>query len=305
MKIGTNEAISNKADEIIAFAKSLIGQATYGKGTGETSKKPPYVLSCATFMEFIFETCGVPLGTYNEDYMMQQGFFVERENLQKGDVVIFDSDKSTPLPNHVGLYMGDNQLIHMADPAQDLIISDMGPDSKPYYKEAYLMGRRVLPGFMPSDPPTIYDRIVEAAVGFFMRQDVTNDLVKTVFETNGIPITGDLLTIGVAVEKAELRKGDLVFFKNPSLVAIYIGDHRFVVKTSSSRITCRTLLADYYVKNYVGARRILNFEEALKNVLVDFGKDRESSAPALVLAKYMSTCLNALNEAVQAKQGVV
>ena len=40
---------------------------------------------------YIFEKNGVDLGTYNENYMIQQGTYVARNQLQKGDLVFFKS----------------------------------------------------------------------------------------------------------------------------------------------------------------------------------------------------------------------
>ena len=81
-----------KADQLIQTAKSLIGKATYSN----TEYKPtaPYKFSCATFLMYIFEKNGVDLATYNEDYMMQQGTYVARNQLQKGDLLFFNSKKT-------------------------------------------------------------------------------------------------------------------------------------------------------------------------------------------------------------------
>ena len=57
------------------------------------------------------------------------------------------------------MYIGDNKVIHMADPKQNIVISDL--DSKPYYKDNYITARRVLPSLLPSNPATKGDNIVE------------------------------------------------------------------------------------------------------------------------------------------------
>ncbi len=111
------QAVETKANQLIQTAKSLIGKATYSN----TVYKPtyPYKFSCATFLMYIFEQNGVDIGTYNEDYMMKQGTYVARDQLQKGDLLFFDS-RGGSVPNHVAMYMGDNKVIHMADPKQDI-----------------------------------------------------------------------------------------------------------------------------------------------------------------------------------------
>jgi len=75
---------------------------------------------------------------------------------------------------------------------------------------------------------------------------------------------------GVSVEKADLSPGDLVFFrtyaKYPSHVGIYLGDNRFVHASSRDRkVTVDNLDAPYYVKRYIGARRLLFEENDVQN----------------------------------------
>jgi len=67
---------------------------------------------------------------------------------------------------------------------------------------------------------------------------------------------------GAAVEKADLSPGDLVFFrtyaKYPSHVGIYLGDNRFVHASARERmVTIDSLDRPYYVKRYIGAKRLL------------------------------------------------
>jgi cell wall-associated NlpC family hydrolase len=70
---------------------------------------------------------------------------------------------------------------------------------------------------------------------------------------------------GAKVAKADLSPGDLVFFrtyaKYPSHVGIYLGDNRFVHASSRDRkVTIESLDTPYYVKRYLGAKRLL-FEQ--------------------------------------------
>jgi cell wall-associated NlpC family hydrolase len=75
---------------------------------------------------------------------------------------------------------------------------------------------------------------------------------------------------GAKVEKADLSPGDLVFFrtyaKYPSHVGIYLGDNRFVHASSRERmVTVESLDTPYYVKRYIGAKRLLLEEGDLQN----------------------------------------
>jgi len=67
---------------------------------------------------------------------------------------------------------------------------------------------------------------------------------------------------GLKVSKADLSPGDLVFFrtyaKYASHVGIYLGDNRFVHASSHDRkVTIDSLDEPYYMKHYLGAKRLL------------------------------------------------
>ncbi|WP_431028587.1 C40 family peptidase [Lysinibacillus sp. LZ02] len=269
------QAVAVKADQLIATAKSLIGKATYSNT--EYKATYPYKFSCATFLMYIFEKNGVDLATYNENYMMQQGTYVPRSQLQKGDLLFFKSKTTGTDPDHVAMYIGNNKVIHMADPKQNIVISDL--DSKPYYTESYVTARRVLPTLMSSNPATKGDSIVATAYANLNKVkmgSVNNEaaltftgggFVEYIYRKNGVSLgtktINEQMKLGTAVSKSNLQKGDLVFFnstkgsKTPSLVAIYAGDHRLIIPNSNGIIT-RVLLVDYYADHYITARRVAN-----------------------------------------------
>lgn len=269
----SQQAVNQKADQIIATGKSLIGKATYSN----TQYKPtaPYKFSCASFLMYIFEKNGVDLGTYNEDYMLKQGKAVSRSQLQKGDLVFFKSKKTGTDSDHVGIYIGNNKLLHMADTKQNIVISDM--NSKPYYKDNYYAARRVLPSLMTANPASTGEKIVDKALLYknsarigtanvaAQKRFTAGGYVQYVLSQSGVKINTTVLSeqmkLGTTVARTNLQKGDLVFFssakgsKNPSLVGIYAGEHRIILPTKDGVIT-RLLLVDYYKDRYITAKRI-------------------------------------------------
>jgi len=67
--------------------------------------------------------------------------------------------------------------------------------------------------------------------------------------------------LGKLVGKEELSIGDLVFFRTyakfPSHVGIYLGDNRFIHASSKERkVTIDSLDAPYFIKRFMGARRL-------------------------------------------------
>jgi len=92
-------------------------------------------------------------------------------------------------------------------------------------------------------------------------------LVRTVFRRAlGLKLphsTDSLYECGSPVPEADLRLGDLVFFRDPpgsqvSHVGIYLDQGQFVHASLSDGVTISDLFGSWYWKNYVGARRILD-----------------------------------------------
>ena len=71
----------------------------------------------------------------------------------------------------------------------------------------------------------------------------------------------DQYKLGKSVSQNNLKFGDLVFFNTtgriPSHVGIYIGDNLFAHASSTNGVSITSLKSTYYVKRYVGARRII------------------------------------------------
>jgi Cell wall-associated hydrolases (invasion-associated proteins) len=272
-------AVNAKADQIIQTAKYLIGKATYATSTSEISTTYPYKFRCASFMNFIFKSNGVDLATTDENNMIQQGYYVPKDQLQKGDLVFFDSTPKDGDPtNHVGLYIGDNKIIHMANTKLNVVISDL--NSKSYYRNYYVGARRVLPSLLSANPATKGDKIVSTA--FDLKDKVTissrtnniasmtftnGGLINYIFMKNGINLgttnIREQMKLGKAVSKRNLQKGDLVFFNysvgstTPGMVGIYAGDHRLILFTPSNGFYTRVDLLNWYKQHYITARRVL------------------------------------------------
>ncbi|MCB5362537.1 C40 family peptidase [Pusillimonas sp. CC-YST705] len=71
----------------------------------------------------------------------------------------------------------------------------------------------------------------------------------------------DIARLGKAVERAELKKGDLVFFNTLgsrfSHVGIYLGDQQFVhAPRSGAVVRIENMNTNYWQKRYNGARRL-------------------------------------------------
>ena len=74
--------------------------------------------------------------------------------------------------------------------------------------------------------------------------------------------TFDLSLLGQPVERGALRPGDLVFYntqrRENSHVGIYLGEDRFIhAPTSGGEVRVESLRADYWMRRYNGARRVI------------------------------------------------
>ncbi|MFC0523297.1 NlpC/P60 family protein [Pontibacillus salicampi] len=282
-----SEGVEEKADQLIATAKDLIGQATYS--TSEYKKTAPYQFSCATFLNFIFAKHDVHLGTYNEDYMMQQGMEVSKQELQKGDLLFFDGNDNGK-PDHVGMYIGNQQMIHMADAQHDIMISDI--NGKSYYTDHYMSARRVLPALMDESPVSTADQVVNNAYDSLDTETAENvKFIKEIYSKEQISVNASsvnsLMNSGSSVSKQELQKGDLVFFgasstsNTPSIAAIYGGEHRMIVPTSNG-VKSRVLFVPWYEDRYLGATRLLSKDKKVQSISTKKDKRIAQTAADLV-----------------------
>lgn len=149
-------------------------------------------------------------------------------NYKKGIYFSLRVKKTGTDPDHVGMYIGDNKMIHMADTKQNIVISDL--NSKPYYTENYVSARRVLPTLLSANPATKGDKIVENALNYKNKVTMssTNNesnlrftapgFVDFVYRKSGVNLgtttLKEQMKVGTTVSRANLKKGDLVFFNS-------------------------------------------------------------------------------------------
>jgi peptidoglycan DL-endopeptidase LytE len=74
-------------------------------------------------------------------------------------------------------------------------------------------------------------------------------------------------TVGEAIDKDDLQSGDLLFFRTyasfPSHVGIYIGNNLFIhASYRSKKVMIENLDTPYYVKRFIGAKRLLPATES-------------------------------------------
>ncbi len=108
--------------------------------------------------------------------------------------------------------------------------------------------------------------------------------VKKVYSMVGIDLprsAREQFTQGINIDKEELKPGDLVFFRTyakfPSHVGIYLGDNLFIHASSKSKkVTIDSLEAPYYIKRFIGAKRILDIDSDILEKAIEEAKKQDS-----------------------------
>lgn len=117
----------------------LLKSAAYGflgtryrfGGTGRSG------LDCSAFVQKVFLEMDVKLPrTAREQF--EEGVTVSPGDLKKGDLVFFRTYAS--FPSHVGIYLGNNRMIHASSRDRRVVISAV---NTPYYRARYIGAKRI------------------------------------------------------------------------------------------------------------------------------------------------------------------
>jgi len=124
-----------------ADKKQLLEDAKYFKGGkyvwGGTT---PEGFDCSGYVQYLYKKhkVNLPRTAWAQS---KRGQAVEINNLQKGDLLFFLTDKKRGIPvTHVGIYLGNGKFIHAASKKKGIIIS---PVHHGYYSSKIVSARRV------------------------------------------------------------------------------------------------------------------------------------------------------------------
>jgi len=113
-------------------AKSLLG-TDYQYGANG-----PYQYDCSSFTKYVFSKNGITLPRVSKD-QAKVGLYVRANELKKGDLIFFDSKKSSEV-SHVGIYLDRGYFIHASSAKDKVTISNL---NSRYYRKHFKWGRRV------------------------------------------------------------------------------------------------------------------------------------------------------------------
>lgn len=128
-----SESSSGAGEAIVAKAKQYLGVPYVYGGTS------PSGFDCSGLVYYVYKQLGYSVyRTATAQY--RNGTYVERSNLQPGDIIIFYNSGMSAI-GHAGLYIGDNQFIHASSGGGKVQINKL---SESYYNTHYYGARRVV-----------------------------------------------------------------------------------------------------------------------------------------------------------------
>lgn len=134
---GTNPATSSKGQQTVELAKQHLGKPYVWGGNGPDS------FDCSGFVHYVIKQQGFTGWRMSAYQMSNYASWksVARKDLIPGDLMFFDtrSDGSVPI-GHVGIYIGNNQMIHASSSAGKVVIGSINTD---YYTRTFRSAKRV------------------------------------------------------------------------------------------------------------------------------------------------------------------
>ena len=131
---GNSTTPSNKVKEVVDLAYAQLGKPYVWGAEGPSS------FDCSGLMTYIFKNgAGFNLPRTSRE-QSKIGTTVSRSNLQPGDLIFSSTDGSGGV-NHVGIYVGNGEMIHSPKPGDVVKKTNINTS---YWNNAYLWAKRVI-----------------------------------------------------------------------------------------------------------------------------------------------------------------
>ena len=123
---------NGKVNDVISLAKGKVGNKYVWGATG------PNTFDCSGFTQWLYKQVGVSIPRVSKD-QSKHGTSVNRSNLKPGDLLFFNTSGSGV--SHVGLYIGNGQMIHAANSKKGVRYDNV---TSGYYYNKFINARRVV-----------------------------------------------------------------------------------------------------------------------------------------------------------------
>jgi len=120
--------------QLVSTAKSYLG---YSYRWGGMS--PSTGFDCSGFVNYVYDLYGYDLDRTAQQIYSNNGTYVTKDALQPGDVLCFGWGSGSI--SHVGIYIGDGQMVHASTSTTGVITSDINSD---YYTRMFVGAKRIL-----------------------------------------------------------------------------------------------------------------------------------------------------------------
>ena len=134
VKEETTPVNSSKGNDIASYAKKYIG---YNYVSGGTT--PGNGFDCSGFVYYVVNSCGYSLSRSCQ-VQANSGTAVSREELAAGDLIFFCNGANGTI-GHVGIYIGDGQIVHAANSRRGVTTDTINSG---YYDKYYYSARRIV-----------------------------------------------------------------------------------------------------------------------------------------------------------------
>ena len=125
----------DSGNNVVNFAKQYLGYPYVSAG-----KSPDTGFDCSGFTRYVFMQFGVTLGG-SAASQAGSGAEVSRDALIPGDLLLFYDEGKTKI-GHTGIYIGDGNFIHAANPSRGVVIDNLNTNS--YYNTRFISARRLV-----------------------------------------------------------------------------------------------------------------------------------------------------------------
>lgn len=118
-----------------------IGRPYVSGGTG------PWGFDCCGLTQFVYKNAGIDIHR-TVAAQLEDGVIIGMDDLQCGDLIFFENTTGWGhWASHVGMYIGNGQLIHAGDSGVGIT-----PLDDPYIQRHYMCARRVILSDLPTQP---------------------------------------------------------------------------------------------------------------------------------------------------------
>jgi len=155
------EAVLHLRHEILKLAEKQLGTPYVYGGTR------PGGFDCSGLMGYIFGAQGIALHRGSSG-QIKDGIIVAKESMQVGDLVFFKKPWETYTTSHVGVYAGNNQIIHSGNGGVSYASLD-----DDWCSDYYLCARRVI-----NTPPTEIAVTAQTAPGLRILTGISGRTVQ-------------------------------------------------------------------------------------------------------------------------------